>query len=46
MKSTGSGFGLFFVDSMVEEYGGTVWVEDNEPTGAVFVIELPLPEAQ
>ncbi|EMA28366.1 ATP-binding protein [Haloarcula japonica] len=46
VKSTGSGFGLFFVDSMVEEYGGTVWVEDNEPTGAVFVIELPLPEAQ
>ncbi|MFB6178388.1 MAG: ATP-binding protein, partial [Halorientalis sp.] len=44
VKSTGSGFGLFFVDSMITEYGGTVWVEDNEPTGAVFVIELPLSE--
>ncbi|QLG29927.1 GAF domain-containing protein (plasmid) [Halorarum halophilum] len=42
-KSTGSGFGLFFVDSMVAEYGGDVWVEDNEPQGAVFVIELPTP---
>jgi len=46
VKSTGSGFGLFFVDSMIAEYGGTVWVEDNEPTGAVFVVELPLSEDQ
>jgi len=46
VKSTGSGFGLFFVDSMVTEYGGTVRVEDNEPTGAVFVIELRLAEAK
>ena len=42
-KSTGSGFGLFFVDSMVTEYGGDVTVEDNEPRGAEFVIELPTP---
>lgn len=40
-KSTGSGFGLFFVDQMVAEYGGTVRVEDNDPRGAEFVIELP-----
>lgn len=40
-KSTGSGFGLFFVDAMVTEYGGEVRVEDNDPKGAVFVIELP-----
>jgi sensor histidine kinase regulating citrate/malate metabolism len=26
---------------MVSEYGGDVRVEDNEPEGAVFVIELP-----
>lgn len=37
----GSGFGLFFVDQMVAEYGGTVRVEDNDPRGAEFVIELP-----
>ncbi|WP_338726653.1 ATP-binding protein [Haladaptatus sp. DJG-WS-42] len=41
-KSTGSGFGLFFVDSMVTEYGGSISVEDNDSDGAVFVIELPL----
>lgn len=35
------GFGLYFVKTMVERYGGTVWVEDNEPRGAVFSIELP-----
>jgi len=42
-KSTGSGFGLFFVDSMVTEYGGEVWVEDNDPHGAEFIIQLPTP---
>ena len=40
-KSTGSGFGLFFVDVMVAEYGGDVWVEDNDDGGATFVIQLP-----
>lgn len=44
-KSSGSGFGLFFVDSMVDEYGGDVRVEDNEMGGATFVVELPLAEA-
>jgi PAS domain S-box-containing protein len=41
-RTSGSvGFGLYFVDSMVSEYGGEIWVEDNQPEGAVFVIELP-----
>lgn len=39
-KETGSGFGLFFVDVMIERYGGDVWVEDSENGGARFVIEL------
>jgi PAS domain S-box-containing protein len=39
-SSSGSGFGLFFVETMITEYGGDIWVEDNTPTGAVFVIEL------
>lgn len=38
--STG-GFGLFFVETMVERYGGDVWVENSDPRGAEFVIELP-----
>jgi PAS domain S-box-containing protein len=39
-KETGSGFGLFFVDVMVEKYGGDVRIEDTEAGGACFVIEL------
>jgi len=36
----GSGFGLFFVDTLIEGYDGSVTVEDNEPRGAVFVVRL------
>ncbi|WP_338727395.1 GAF domain-containing protein [Haladaptatus sp. DJG-WS-42] len=41
--ATNAGFGLYFVGSMVESYDGNVWIEDNTPQGAVFVIELPIP---
>ncbi|GAA0680095.1 PAS domain S-box protein [Natronoarchaeum mannanilyticum] len=44
-KSVGSGFGLFFVDAMVDEYGGEVSVEDNDDGGATFVIRLPVSES-
>lgn len=44
LESEGTGMGLFLVQSLVERYGGSVWVEDNEPTGAVFVVELPMAE--
>jgi PAS domain S-box-containing protein len=44
-KSIGSGFGLFFVDAMVSEYGGEVRVEDNEAGGATFVIRFPTTDA-
>jgi PAS domain S-box-containing protein len=39
--SPGTGVGLHLVYTLVEQYGGDVWVEDNEPRGAVFVVELP-----
>jgi len=39
-KETGSGFGLFFVDVMVEKYGGEVWIEDSAAGGVRFVVEL------
>ncbi len=42
--STGAGLGLYLVESLVEQYGGEVRVEDNEPTGTVFIVELPLAE--
>lgn len=45
-KSTGSGFGLFFVDSMVTAYGGDVRVEEAALGGAAFVIELPPAEPE
>jgi Signal transduction histidine kinase len=33
--------GLSLVQTLVEAYGGQVWVEDNEPRGSVFTVELP-----
>jgi PAS domain S-box-containing protein len=39
--TTGTGIGLYLVRTLVEGYGGDVWVEDNDPDGAVFVVELP-----
>ena len=39
--STGSGFGLYFVKSMVETYNGDIWVESANP-GARFVMTFPL----
>jgi PAS domain S-box-containing protein len=40
LESPGSGLGLYLVDNLVETYGGRVWIEDNEPKGAVFCVEL------
>jgi PAS domain S-box-containing protein len=36
----GTGLGLFLVDSVVSNYDGAVWVEENEPEGAVFAVRL------
>jgi PAS domain S-box-containing protein len=40
LESKGTGIGLYLVSQLVAEYGGEVWVEDNDPKGAVFVVEL------
>lgn len=42
LESEGTGIGLYLVDTLVSEYGGDVWVEDNEPDGSVFVVTLPV----
>ncbi|UVE49617.1 PAS domain S-box protein [Haloferax larsenii] len=42
LESPGTGVGLYLVDAIVTTYGGKVWVEDNDPRGARFMVELPL----
>jgi signal transduction histidine kinase len=39
-ESTGQGLGLYLVATLVERYGGEVAIEDSEPRGTVFVVEL------
>jgi len=36
-----NGLGLVFSRLVVEAHGGRIWVEDNQPTGALFQVELP-----
>ncbi len=44
-KDRGTGLGLAITSRIVAEHHGTLRVEDNEPIGARFIIELPLAEA-
>ena len=40
LDSSGSGIGLYLVHTLTDQFGGDVWVEDNDPKGAVFIVEL------
>jgi two-component system nitrogen regulation sensor histidine kinase NtrY len=40
-KKRGTGLGLAIVSQIVSEHGGHIRVEDNEPSGARFIIEIP-----
>ena len=44
IESEGTGLGLYLVQSLIEHYGGDVWIEANEPRGTVVVVELPIVE--
>ena len=41
-KKTGTGLGLAIVSTIIADHSGYIRVQDNDPTGSVFVIELPL----
>jgi len=40
LDSEGTGIGLYLVQTLVNRSGGAVWVEDNDPEGSVFIVEL------
>jgi C4-dicarboxylate-specific signal transduction histidine kinase len=40
-KSSGLGMGLSICRSIIDAHGGRLWVEPNEPRGAVFQFSLP-----
>lgn len=44
IESEGTGLGLYLVQSLIDHYGGDVWIEDNEPRGTIVVVELPMAE--
>ena len=40
-RGSGSGLGLSIAKHIIEAHGGSIWVEDASPQGAVFVFTLP-----
>ena len=44
-KKRGTGLGLAIVRRIVEDHRGSIRVEENQPLGARFVMELPVAEA-
>ena len=43
-KERGTGLGLAIAARIISEHGGSLRVEDNQPQGSRFIIELPLAE--
>jgi len=43
-KPDGTGMGLSICRSIIDAHGGQLWVDANEPRGAVFQFTLPRPE--
>lgn len=41
-KENGTGLGLAIVSSIVSDHSGFIRIKDNRPTGAIFVMELPV----
>jgi signal transduction histidine kinase len=43
--SSGMGIGLLLVERLVDRYGGEIRIEDNEPVGSVFCVDLARADA-
>ncbi|MGC9323147.1 MAG: ATP-binding protein [Desulfomonilia bacterium] len=43
-KKGGTGLGLVIVNRIITDHNGFIRVRDNEPTGTIFTIELPVKE--
>ena len=41
-KEKGSGLGLAIVKKIIDEHGGTIWVENMKNCGSCFTIQLPV----
>jgi len=41
-KKRGTGLGLAIVSRIIEDHQGTIRVEENEPVGTKFIVELPV----
>jgi signal transduction histidine kinase len=41
-KKRGTGLGLAIVSRVVEEHHGSIRVEENQPVGTRFIVELPV----
>jgi PAS domain S-box-containing protein len=40
-RDRGTGLGLAIVSHIIADHKGRIWIEDNQPQGARFIIELP-----
>lgn len=45
-KKTGTGLGLAIVSTIVSDHNGYIRIQDNQPQGSIFIIELPLAEKE
>jgi len=40
LLSTSFGLGLFISKKIMDEHGGNIWNEDNNPNGTIFFLEF------
>ena len=41
IDSSGTGIGLYLVETIIDQYDGDIAVEDNTPTGSIFTVSIP-----